>query len=117
MSRRIVIDLPERVAKRLNKTDWHLSIGHGVKVPGALREAQARIRWALANDDADRTTWRLDPRVSDPIVVRVKKDGPEYVVRPCSGRHRDLVLAGYIVLTCDTCRPVLIEDQEGPPAA
>jgi hypothetical protein len=36
------------------------------------------------------------PKVGDPIVFRAQKDGPEHVVRPCSGRDRELWLRGYV---------------------
>lgn len=44
------------------------------------------------------------PKVSDPIVFQAQKDGPEHVVRPCSGRHREMWLSNYIVLSCGRCK-------------
>lgn len=44
------------------------------------------------------------PKVSDPIVFRAQKDGPEHVVRPCSGRHREMWLSNYIILSCGRCK-------------
>lgn len=43
------------------------------------------------------------PKVGDPIIFRAQKDGLEHTVRPCSGRHRELWLSGYIVLSCTKC--------------
>lgn len=43
------------------------------------------------------------PKVGSPIVFRAQKDGPERVVRPCTGRHREYWLGGYIVLSCNKC--------------
>lgn len=44
------------------------------------------------------------PRVSSPIIFRAQKDGPEHVAEPCSGRHRELWLSGYVVLSCKKCK-------------
>ncbi len=44
------------------------------------------------------------PKVSDPIVFRAQKDGPEHVVRPCSSRHRAMWLSNYIILSCGRCK-------------
>lgn len=41
--------------------------------------------------------------VSDPVIFRAQPDGPERVVRPCSRKHREYWLAGYIVLSCRKC--------------
>ena len=43
------------------------------------------------------------PRVGSPIIFRAQKDGPEFVVKPCTGQHRDLWLAGYVILSCKKC--------------
>lgn len=43
------------------------------------------------------------PKVGSPIIFRAQKDGPERVVRPCSGAHRELWLGGYIILSCTKC--------------
>lgn len=43
------------------------------------------------------------PRVGSPIVFHAQKDGPERVVTPCSGAHRELWLGNYIVLSCPKC--------------
>ena len=52
------------------------------------------------------------PRVDGPIILRVERNGPEYVVRPCSGKHRSMVLAGYLVLSCPKCRPVRLNEDD-----
>lgn len=44
------------------------------------------------------------PRVSSPIIFRAQKDGPEHVVEPCSGRHREYWLSGYVVVSCKKCK-------------
>ncbi len=44
------------------------------------------------------------PKVSDPIIFRAQKNGPEHTVNPCSARHRELWLSGYIVLSCSKCK-------------
>jgi len=43
------------------------------------------------------------PRVGSPILFRAESDGPERRVNPCSGRHRKLWLAGYVVASCPKC--------------
>lgn len=43
------------------------------------------------------------PKVGDPIIFRAQPDGPERMVRPCSGKHREYWLAGYIVASCRKC--------------
>lgn len=52
------------------------------------------------------------PRVSSPIIFRAQRDGPELVVRPCSGRHRELWLSGYMVLSCKKCTDTLEKVEE-----
>jgi len=47
------------------------------------------------------------PRVGSPIIFQAQREGPEHVVRPCSGRCRELWLAGYIVLSCKKCTQTL----------
>ncbi len=47
------------------------------------------------------------PRVGSPVVFRAQKDGPEFVVSPCSGKHRALWLARYVVLSCPKCNASL----------
>lgn len=50
------------------------------------------------------TTTRLPkPKVADPIIFRSTPDGPERVVRPCTGKHREYWLRGYIVASCNKC--------------
>ena len=43
------------------------------------------------------------PLVGSPIIFRAQKEGPEHVVNPCTGYHRALWLAGYIILSCTKC--------------
>lgn len=43
------------------------------------------------------------PQVGSPIIFRAKKDGPERIVRPCTGKHREYWLGGYIILSCRKC--------------
>ena len=47
------------------------------------------------------------PRVGSPVVFRAQKDGPEFVVSPCNGKHRTLWLARYVVLSCSKCNATL----------
>ncbi|WP_449408018.1 hypothetical protein [Microbacterium maritypicum] len=57
------------------------------------------------------------PRVGSPIIFRAQKDGPEHIVRPCSGDHRALWLSGYIILSCTKCnRTIHPIDEETPDA-
>ena len=53
------------------------------------------------------------PRIGSPIVFRAQKGGPEFVVSPCSSRHRTLWLARYVVLSCSKCNATLrnLEDE------
>ena len=44
------------------------------------------------------------PRVADPIIFRSTKDAPERIVRPCTWKHREYWLAGYMVASCDKAR-------------
>ena len=44
------------------------------------------------------------PRVGDPIIFRTNGIGsPERVVRPCTGKHREYWLGGFMVLSCKKC--------------
>lgn len=43
------------------------------------------------------------PRVGSPIIFRPTKDAPERVVKPCSWKHREYWLSGYIVASCKKC--------------
>lgn len=49
------------------------------------------------------------PRVGSPIVFRAQKDGPEFVVNPCSGKHRTLWLGGYVILSCRKCNATIVK--------
>ena len=59
----------------------------------------------------------LKPRVGSPIIFRAQADGPEHVVRPCSGRHREHWLSGYIVLSCRKCAITLHDPTTDEPNA
>ena len=54
------------------------------------------------------------PRVGSPVVFRAETDGPEFVVTPCSGKHRKLWLSRYVVLSCPKCNASLrkLADEE-----
>lgn len=50
------------------------------------------------------TATRLPkPKVSNPIIFHPTKDSPERVVRPCTNKHREYWLSGYIVASCRKC--------------
>ncbi len=48
-------------------------------------------------------------RVRDPIILRLVHDGPEYVIRPCTAKHREWVLRGLIPISCKRCRESLVK--------
>lgn len=53
------------------------------------------------------------PKVGDPIIFRPTQESGERVVRPCSGKHREYWLLGYMVASCRKCCGgiVLLEDE------
>lgn len=54
------------------------------------------------------------PKVGDPIIFRPVPEGPEWVARPCSGKHREYWLAGYIVASCQKCTTEKLEPHTTP---
>lgn len=51
-------------------------------------------------------------RVGDPIILRLEHDGPEMVIRPCSGKHRNFILRGLISIGCTRCGESLVKLDE-----
>lgn len=49
------------------------------------------------------------PKVADPIIFRPTPTSTDRVVRPCSGKHREYWLGGYIVASCNKCCTTLVE--------
>ncbi len=43
------------------------------------------------------------PKIGDPIIFRPTPTSDERLVRPCSGKHRDYWLSGYMVVSCRKC--------------
>lgn len=51
-------------------------------------------------------------KVGDPIVLPSSKYVYGLLVRPCSRKHRLLVLQGFLILSCRKCSMVRFEDGE-----
>jgi hypothetical protein len=58
---------------------------------------------------SEQPTIVLGSRVSSPIIFRAQPSGPEHVARPCSNRHRELWLSGFVVASCRKCEIELLE--------
>lgn len=57
------------------------------------------------------------PKVGDPIIFRQMPSSDERVIRPCSGKHREYWLSGYMVLSCLKCMATLVHlDPASSPA-
>lgn len=66
---------------------------------------------ATAELTAAHCVTRVRHLVVDPIIIRPVKDGPEFVVRPCTRKHREMTLSGWLVLSCTKCTPTRLEEE------
>lgn len=103
-------ELVTKVADALTDEAYDGAMGpmSEVEFPRHVRRLAETALEAIAPERAE------PPRVGSPVVFRAEKSGPEFVVYPCSGKHRTLWLARYVVLSCTTCNATLrkLEDDE-----